>query len=260
MGFYKRIVVKIGSSSLTYENGRLNFGFLDHFVRTLADIRNSGTEVVLVTSGAISVGAARLHLHERPKDTPTKQAAAAVGQCELMYVYDKIFSEYGHKVAQVLLTRDVVDEEHRMDNVINTLNRLIELGTIPVINENDTVAIEEIEFGDNDTLSAVVSKLVGADALILMSDIDGLYDKDPYKNPDAVRIDVVSEINEDILKLGGGVSSNQGTGGMATKLSAAEIAFANNFDMFIVSSKSPLILYDILEKKQGGTYFQVRKD
>jgi len=258
MGDYKRIVVKIGSSSLTYENGRLNLGFMDKFVRTLSDIRSSGLELILVSSGAISVGTARLLLPKRPKDMPTKQAAAAVGQCELMYIYDKLFSEYGHKVAQVLLTRDVIDENHRMNNVINTLNRLIELGTIPIINENDTVSVEEIEFGDNDTLSAVVAKLVNADLLILMSDIDGLYDKDPCKNPDAKRIDLVTEITDEIRSLAGGVSSNHGTGGMITKISAAEIAFENKFDMFITSSKNPQVLYDIINEKKGGTYFKVR--
>lgn len=199
----KRVVVKVGTSTLTYENGRLNLRRVESLCRVLSDLKNSGREIVLVTSGAIGVGAGHLGLKERPRDIGGKQAAAAVGQCELMYIYDKRFGEYGHITAQVLLTRDVVEDPVRKGNVVNTLTRLLEYGTVPIINENDTVAVDEIEFGDNDTLSAMVAELIGADALVLLTDIDGLFDADPHVHADAHRIPVVHEIDDSIRALAG---------------------------------------------------------
>jgi glutamate 5-kinase len=251
----KRVVVKVGTSTLTYENGRLNLRRIESLVRVLSDIKNSGREIVLVTSGAIGVGAGHLGLKERPRDIGGKQAAAAVGQCELMYTYDKLFAEYGHVTAQVLLTRDVVENEGRKTNVINTLLRLLEFGAVPIINENDTVSIEEIEFGDNDTLSAMVAQLVNAEALILLTDIDGLYDADPRTFPDAKRIPVVREIDDTLLALAGGAGSKRGTGGMITKLHAAQIAMDAHIPTVIMDGSRPTHLYDLLDGKPQGTLF-----
>ena len=251
----KRVVVKVGTSTLTYENGRLNLRRIESLVRVLSDIKNSGREIVLVTSGAIGVGAGHLGLKERPRDIGGKQAAAAVGQCELMYTYDKLFAEYGHVTAQVLLTRDVVENEGRKTNVINTLLRLLEFGAVPIINENDTVSIEEIEFGDNDTLSALVAQLVNAEALILLTDIDGLYDADPRTFPDAKRIPVVREIDDTLLALAGGAGSKRGTGGMITKLHAAQIAMDAYIPTVIMDGSRPAHLYDLLDGKPQGTLF-----
>lgn len=259
MGTYKRVVFKIGSSSLTYENGKLNLQYLEKFVRTLAGIQNSGVQVVLVTSGAVSVGTSKLRLSRRPTVMSDKQAAAAIGQCELMYLYDKLFSEYGQTVAQVLLTRDVVDDELRKQNLVNTFESLLSFGAIPIINENDTLSFEEIEyiesFGDNDTLSAIVATLVKADLLILMSDIDGLYTGDPHTNPDAVLIHRVGEITESIRALAGGAGSAHGTGGMVTKLRAAQIALEGGFDMLIQNAKNLGALTGALEGLYEGTLF-----
>ena len=190
----KRIVVKVGTSTLTYDSGRLNIRRIDHLCKVLSDLQNSGREVILVSSGAIGVGVGKLGLKQRPKETRKKQAVAAVGQCELMFVYDKLFGEYNRTVAQILLTRDVVEHDHSKQNVVNTFEALMEMGIIPVVNENDTVAIDELDgqnFGDNDTLSAIVADIVEADLLVILTDIDGLYDEDPRKNPDAKRIPVV---------------------------------------------------------------------
>lgn len=255
----KRIVIKVGTSTIAHETGRMNLRKIERLVKVLADIKNSGREVVLVSSGAIGVGVGKLGLKHKPSDIPTKQAAAAVGQCELMYTYDKLFGEYSHTVAQVLLTRDVIDDDLRRHNVENTFCRLLDMGCIPVVNENDTVATDEIEcggnFGDNDTLSAVVADVCSADALILLSDIDGLYTGDPRTDKDASLIERVTEITEEICSLAGGAGSEMGTGGMITKLHAAEIALKKGITMAIINGATPETLYDLLEGRAVGTLF-----
>ncbi|SDO07915.1 glutamate 5-kinase [Acetanaerobacterium elongatum] len=251
----KRIVVKVGSSTLAYPTGMMNIRCVERLVKVLADIKNSGREVVLVTSGAIGVGFGKLGLKERPCDTPSKQAAAAVGQCELMYTYDRLFAGYNHTVAQVLLTRDIIDVEKRRENVENTFARLLDMGCLPIINENDTVAVEEIEFGDNDTLSALVASLCGAQALVILSDIDGLYTANPRTDSNARLIEQVSEINDELRALAGGAGSSIGTGGMITKLHAAEICFENDISMAIINGSKPESLYDLIEGKPVGTLF-----
>ena len=251
----RRVVVKVGSSTLTHETGLLNIRRMERFVRVLADIKNSGKELILVSSGAIAVGLGKLGLRERPADTPGKQAMAAIGQCELMYLYDNLFGEYNHTVAQVLLTRDVVEEAKRKENCVNAFERLLRLGVIPVVNENDTVSVEEIEFGDNDSLSALVAVLTGADALVIVSDIDGLYDGDPRENPNARLIPRVDCIDEGIAASAGGAGSKRGTGGMLTKVRAAKLACAEGVDMAIINGKDPALLYDLFEGKAVGTHF-----
>lgn len=254
----KRVVVKVGTSSLTYENGKLNLRRMETLCKVLTDLQNAGRQVVLVTSGAIGVGMGKLGQTQRPTETEKKQALAAVGQCELMFMYDKLFGEYNQMVAQVLLTGDVVEQPRSRRNVENTFRELIELGIIPVVNENDTVAIDELvgsHFGDNDTLSAVVAQLVEADALVILTDIDGLYDSDPRKNPDAKRIPVVKEITDEIRALAGGAGSNRGTGGMATKIKAAEIANSQEIPCCVVSGEDPHILYDLFDGAEIGTIF-----
>ena len=218
-----RIVIKIGTSTLAHPTGHLNIRLVEQLCKVVSDIKNAGHEVILVSSGAIGMGVGKLGLHTRPSDIPTKQAAAAVGQCALMYTYDKLFSEYNHTVAQLLITGEDVASQNRHTNFSNTLNRLLELEALPIINENDTVATDEIVIGDNDTLAAIVAESVGADKLILLSDIDGLYTADPHKDPNAKLLDFVSEITDEIRALGGGSAGSQGTGGMATKLRAANI-------------------------------------
>lgn len=250
-----RIVVKVGTSTLMYRTGHLNVRRVEALCRVLSDLKNAGHEVVLVSSGAVGMGVGKLGLSERPADIPTKQAAAAVGQCELMYTYDKLFSEYRHTVAQVLLTgADIADEVHR-SNFQNTMYRLLSLGALPIINENDTVATEEIVIGDNDTLAAVVSVAVGADLLVLLSDIDGLYTADPHTDPAARRIPVVERVTPEIMALGGGRGSSLGTGGMLTKLRAAERVTKAGIDMVIADGDRPEILYDIVEGEVVGTKF-----
>lgn len=253
-----RIVVKLGTSTLAYAGGRLNIRRTEELVKTLSDLKNAGHEVIVVSSGAIGMGAGKLQI-DRPHDMPTKQAAAAVGQCELMYTYDRLFAEYNHTVAQLLLTREDFDFEDRLQNLKNTVFRLLELGAIPIINENDTVATEEIAVGDNDTMSAMVAKHSQADLLVLLSDINGLYTADPHKNPDAELISVVEEITPEIEALAGGAGSTLGTGGMATKLSAAHIATEAGVEMVIANGANPLLLYDIVEGKPVGTRF-LRKE
>lgn len=250
------MVVKVGTSTLTYENGKLNLGRIDKLARTIADIKNRGTEVVLVSSGAIGVGVGKLGLKERPTLTREKQAAAAVGQCELMYLYDKMFSEYGYKTGQVLLTRDVIDIPERKENVTNTFNTLLDMHVVPVVNENDAVSVDEIVIGDNDTLSAVVSIITGADLLVILTDIDGLYDKDPRKNSDAIRISEVGEITESIREISGGAGTTRGTGGMYTKVLAAERALEHGIATVVCNGDNPTILYDIIEGKDVGTLFK----
>ncbi len=254
-----RITVKVGTSTLTHPSGHLNIRHVEELCKVLSDIKNAGHEVILVSSGAIGMGVGKLNLKGKPSDMPTKQAAAAVGQCELMYVYDRQFSEYNHTVAQILLTGEDLRDEKRHENFSNTLRRLLELGALPVINENDTISTVEIAVGDNDTLSALVAVSVKADLLILMTDIDGLYTSDPRKDPDAKLITEVTEISEELLAGAGGGGSQLSTGGMATKLAAAEICMKNNTDMMIVNSARPAILYDVLEGKAVGTHFIGRK-
>ena len=250
-----RIVVKVGTSTLAHATGHLNIRRVEELCRVLSDLKNSGHEVILVSSGAIGMGVGKLALKERPSDIPTKQAAAAVGQCELMYTYDKMFAEYNHTVAQILLTGADFRHEDRYFNFKNTMHRLLELGVLPIINENDTIATEEICVGDNDTLSAMVAVGIKADVLLLLSDIDGLYDRDPHKHSDARLIQEVHELTEEILALGGDRGSALGTGGMRTKLHAAEICTAEGCDMVIMNGNSPEKLYDLFEDKQVGTLF-----
>ena len=250
-----RLVVKIGTSTLAHSTGHLNIRRVEEICKTLSDIKNAGHEVILVSSGAIGMGVGKLGLRERPKDIPTKQAAAAVGQCELMYTYDKLFSEYHHTVAQLLITSDDTKNPVRHQNFTNTLNRLLEMGALPIINENDTVATEELGIGDNDTLAAIVSQSVRADLLILLSDIDGLYTADPHTHPEAKLVHHVPCVNEKIRELAGVSNSGQGTGGMGTKLRAAEICLGCGCDMVIANGNSPKNLYAILDGKEIGTRF-----
>lgn len=256
-----RIVVKVGTSTLAHPTGRLNIQRMEKLCKVLSDLKNMGHEIILVSSGAIAMGFGKLNLSERPKDVPTKQASAAVGQCELMYIYDKLFTEYNHTVAQLLITAPDIEEGGvRKQNFHNTLARLLELGALPVINENDTISTEEFGIGDNDTLSAIVAVTIQAGLLILLSDIDGLFDGDPRKNPDAKLIDTVEKIDEHIISLGGGSGSNLGTGGMATKLRAAQMATAAGCEMVIANGQSPEVLYDVAAGKRVGTRFLAKRD
>ncbi|MBQ9148861.1 MAG: glutamate 5-kinase [Oscillospiraceae bacterium] len=251
-----RIVIKIGTSTLAHPAGLLNIRLVEQLCKTISDIKNAGHEVILVSSGAIGMGVGKLGLHRRPTDIPTKQAAAAVGQCELMYTYDKLFGEYNHTVAQLLITGEDVASETRHQNFSNTLNRLLELGAMPIINENDTVATQEIVIGDNDTLAAIVAESTRANLLILLSDIDGLYTADPHKDPDAKLIPVIEVLDDSIFALAGGTASGQGTGGMVTKLHAAQICMNAGCDMVIANGRRPDNLYDILDGKSIGTTFK----
>lgn len=250
-----RIVVKVGTSTLAHPSGLINIRRVEELCKVMSDLKNAGHDIILVTSGAIGMGAGKLQLSERPCDVAAKQAAAAVGQCELMYTYDKLFSEYNHTVAQLLMTGSDFENEERHINFKNTMDKLLEFNALPIINENDTVATEEIKVGDNDTLSAMVAVNVNANLLILLSDIDGLFTADPHSDPDAKLISVVSEINENIIALGGGEGSSLGTGGMKTKIKAAQICTENNCDMIIANGKDPEVLYDIVEGKAVGTRF-----
>ncbi|MCQ2353601.1 MAG: glutamate 5-kinase [Clostridia bacterium] len=242
-----RIVIKVGTSTLAHKTGRLNIRRTEELCRIISDIKNSGNEVILVTSGAIGMGAGKLSLNERPTDIATKQAAAAVGQCELMYIYDKLFGEYHHTVAQILLTGTDFSHEDRRENFVHTIRRLLELNALPIINENDTVATDEIKVGDNDTLSALVSVNIGADLLILLSDINGLYTADPRKDPEASLIREVNDITPEITSLALDSSTGLGTGGMKTKLSAARLCLEHGCEMIIANGAFPENLYDISE-------------
>ncbi len=254
-----RITVKVGTSTLTHPSGHLNIRHEETLCKVLSDAKNAGHEMILVSSGAIGMGVGKLNLTRRPQDMPTKQAAAAVGQCELMYVYDKLFSEYNHTVAQILLTGEDLRDEARHRNFANTLHRLLELGALPIINENDSVATDEIGVGDNDTLGALVAVSVSADLLIVLTDIDGLYTADPRHSENAVLIPEVRDITDEMLAGAGGSGSDLSTGGMATKLSAAKICMEAGTDMIIVNGARPKVLYDILEGNSVGTRFIGRK-
>lgn len=255
-----RIVIKVGTSTLAYGTGLLNIRRVEELCRVMSDLKNAGNEMILISSGAIGMGVGKLGLKERPGDIPTKQASAAVGQCELMYTYDKLFGEYNHTVAQILLTKEDIEHEKRCENFRNTIFRLLELGAMPIINENDTVATDEIVIGDNDTLAAIVAANVGADLLILLSDIDGLYTSDPHKHPDAKLLPVVEQLTPEILALAEGKGSALGTGGMKTKLHAAEIAMNAGIDMIIANGICPAILYNIVDGKDFGTRFIGKRD
>ena len=255
-----RIVVKVGTSTLAHPTGRQNIQRMERLCKVLSDLKNAGHEVILVSSGAIAMGVGKLNLPGRPADMPTKQAAAAIGQCELMYFYDKLFTEYNHTVAQLLITApDIADGGSRKENFHNTLDRLLELGALPIINENDSVATAELKhienFGDNDTLSAVVARMCEADLLVIFSDIDGLYDSDPRKNPQAKLISHVPVITSKVRKMAGGAGSSLGTGGMATKIGAAELCMDANIPMLVANGDKQGLLYDIVDGKQVGTLF-----
>ncbi|MBR2500480.1 MAG: glutamate 5-kinase [Clostridia bacterium] len=252
----KRIVIKVGTSTLTYDTGFINLRRVEKLARMLSDLRHSGKEVILVSSGAVGVGMGKLGIKERPSCIKERQAMSAVGQGELMGIYSKFFSEYGCDAAQVLLTRDIVEIKDRRENAKNTMEMLLKWGVVPIVNENDTVSSAEIEFGDNDTLSAIVAELVKADLLILLSDIDGLYDKDPHKNKDAKLIDEIDEITEELLASAGVSGTSRGTGGMVTKITAAKLAMEAGIDMVIASGEKPEIVYDILDGKRCGTIFK----
>ena len=250
-----KLVIKIGTSTLAYSTGHLNLRHIEKFCKVVSDIKNAGYEVIVVSSGAVGMGMGKLSLRERPKELSLKQAAAAVGQCELMYAYSRLFGEYHHTVAQILLTAGNFKDTEQHENFTNTINRLLELGVIPIINENDTVAVNELVIGDNDTLAAIVAESVRADELILLSDIDGLFTADPHRDPDASLIPVIEEITPEIEALAGGSGSGVGTGGMVTKIEAARIATGAGCNMVIANGADPAILYDILDGKPVGTRF-----
>ncbi len=254
----KRIVVKVGTSTLTYETGKINIRRMVKLCSVLADLYNSGKEVVLVTSGAIGVGVGKLGLKERPKDVPGRQAAATVGQCELMFMYDKFFGENGVKTGQLLITKSDIEDSKRRENLENTFEKLFEYGAVPIINENDSVATEEIVYGDNDSLSAIVARLIKADALIILSDIDGLFDENPNENPDARLIPVVREINDEIKALCGGAGTSRGTGGMITKINAAEIATEAGIPTVVMNGTAPQDIYKLIDGHSVGTLFTAK--
>ncbi len=255
-----RIVIKVGTSTLAHSTGLLNIKRVEQMCKVISDLKNAGHEIVLVSSGAIGMGLGKIGFTERPDDIPTKQAAAAIGQCELMYTYDKLFSEFNHTVAQILMTGAYVTIEDYGKNLNNTLFRLLELGVIPIINENDTVTTDEIVIGDNDTLGATIALTVKADLLILLSDIDGLFTGDPNKDPNAERIEVVTEVTEDIERLAGSKGSVLGTGGMITKINAAKMVMEKGIDMVVANGKDPDILYDIMEGDAVCTRFIGKKN
>ena len=260
-----RMVVKVGTSTLTRDNGSMNLRAIDRLAMVLADLHGQGHQVILVSSGAIGVGVGKLGLGQRPRALRMKQAVAAVGQCELMHIYDKFFGEYGATVAQILLTDEDVDDPRRAEHLENTFEALLELGCIPVVNENDSVSSAEIEtgrakvLGDNDTLSAIVARLCRADLLVLLSDIDGLYDKDPHRDPDAKLVSLVTEVTDELRAAAGGAGTARGTGGMQTKLDAAQLATSAGVDMVIANGTRPEKLYDIAMGADVGTRFQAKK-
>lgn len=250
-----RIVIKVGTSTLTHKNGNINIRRIETLCKVISDLKNSGLEIILVSSGAIGMGVGKLGLKKKPQDIPSKQACAAIGQCELMYVYDKLFQEHNHTVAQILMTGADFENEERYENFHNTLDRLLEFGVLPIINENDTIATAEIKVGDNDTLSAITATNANADLLILLSDIDGLYTADPHKDENATLITSVNEITDEIMNLAGSAGTSLGTGGMVTKLHAAKLCMNAGIDMIITNGTNPSILYDIFDGKAVGTRF-----
>ena len=254
-----RVVVKLGTSTLTHATGRINIRRVEKLCKILSDIKNAGHELILVSSGAIGMGVGKLNMKEKPADVPTKQACAAIGQCELMYLYDKLFREYSHIVAQMLITGRDIQESETRKHFKDTITRLLELGVTPIINENDSVATEEIMVGDNDTLGAIVARHVEADLLVILSDIDGFYTDDPRTNPDAQIIDVVLSVNDELRDLAGTKGTMLGTGGMVTKIQAAEIAMEAGIDMIIANGKRPELLYRILDGEKVGTKFIGKK-
>lgn len=253
----KRIVIKLGTSTLAHKTGKLNIRRMTNLVRVISDLHNSGREIIMVSSGAVGLGTGKLGLSAKPKDTKMKQAVAAVGQCELMHVYDDMFEKYSVTVAQILLTKTIINNPSHCDNFKNTIETLVGMGVIPIVNENDTIAIDELELeiGENDSLSALVAELSGADLLLILSDIDGLYNCDPRTNPEAQPIHVVEEITPEIEAVAGGAGTNLGTGGMSTKINAAKIAAEAGIDMVIMNGKNPELLYDLFEDKDIGTIF-----
>lgn len=255
----KRVVVKVGTSSLTYETGKLNIKKIESIVRVVSDLRNRGIQVVLVSSGAVGAGVGKLNLSEKPAETIKKQALAAIGQATLVSMYDRFFSEYGHSSAQVLLTKFILDVPERYQNTKNTFETMFEYGVIPIVNENDVISTYELEFGDNDTLSAYIAELVEAELLIILSDIDGLYDSNPQENSHAKLISVVEAVDESVYSIAGGAGSRRGTGGMITKLKAAEIVNPAGIDMIITNGAYPERIYDIFEGKSVGTLFVGKK-
>ncbi len=255
----KRVVIKVGTSSLTYETGKLNIKKIENIVRVVSDLRNRGIEVVLVSSGAVGAGVGKLNLSVKPSETIKKQALAAIGQATLVSMYDRFFSEYGHSSAQVLLTKFILDDEERYRNTKNTFETMFDYGVIPIVNENDVISTYELEFGDNDTLSAYIAELVDAQLLIILSDIDGLYDSNPQTNPDAKLIPIVEKVDETIYSIAGGAGSRRGTGGMITKLKAAEIVNPSGIDMIITNGAHPERIYGIFEGESVGTLFMGQK-
>jgi len=256
----KRLVFKIGTSTLTHSTGLLDLNRIENIVRQLTNVHNKGIEIVLVSSGAIGAGMGKLGLKTRPKTIPEKQAAAAVGQGVLLHMYEKLFSEYGKTVAQILLTKEDILNRKRFLNARNTFFTLFNQGVIPIVNENDAVAVDEIKFGDNDTLSAMVTSLVEGDLLVLLSDIDGLYDSNPKENKDAKLISYVDDITDEIKEAAGGAGTSFGTGGMITKIKSAEIAVSSGASMIIVNGSLPNIINEILECKNVGTFFQANQN
>ena len=252
----KKIVVKVGTSTLTYENGKSNLRRMEKLAAVLSDIQNSGIQVVLVSSGAIGVGVQKMGLEERPEDNAGRQAASSVGQTELMFMYDKFFGEYNQTISQLLLTKEDIDDEKRRNNLINTFNKLFEYGIIPIVNENDSISVSEIEFGDNDTLSAYTAVLIDADMLIILSDIDGLYTDNPKANDKANLIPIVEKVTDELYETASGAGSKRGTGGMITKLNAAKIATENHIDMIIMNGSMPSRLYKAIDGKPIGTFFK----
>lgn len=252
----KKLVVKVGTSTLTYETGKTNIRRMMKLCSVLSDLHNSGIDVVLVTSGAIGVGVGKLGLSEKPSDIPGRQAAATVGQCELMFMYDKFFSEYGQKIGQLLVTKSDFENKLRRENLSNTFSKLFEYGAIPVVNENDSVATEEIVYGDNDSLSAIVATLINADGLVILSDIDGLFDSNPMENEDARLIPVVEKIDDSIIALCGGAGTNRGTGGMVTKVHAAQIAGEKGIPTVVMNGTAPQDIYKLIDGRQVGTLFR----
>ena len=258
MQSHKRIVIKVGSTTLTYPSGKLNLKRINRLAWTISDLKNQGKEVILVTSGAVAIGAEILALSERPRDIVGKQAASAVGQAALMQIYEQFFGQYNQKVAQILLTKDVVEHNIRRRNAENTFFKLLSMDVLPIVNENDSVSTEELEFtfAENDTLSAYVACLTKSDLLIMLSDIDGMYNADPRLDPDARIIPYIAKIDDAIMQCAGGSQTSFGTGGMASKLTAARMAGQHNIDTIITSGEDPAILFDIMDGMEIGTYFR----